>query len=194
MKALGLDLGTTSLSAVVLETNSGVLAAKTVQNAAFLPGERWERTQNAEEIYAAALPLVQELVCEHPEICAIGVTGQMHGIVYLDTDGRCLSPLYTWQDERAALPFNETESWAAHLSAVTSYPAAPGYGLATHYYNVHHGLVPDGGIDRNLERAGSKICVFGYLRQKVGRKSGFFCRVFVKAAVLQIKQPEACRV
>lgn len=92
MKALGLDLGTTSLSAVVLETDSGVLAAKTVQNAAFLPGERWERTQNAEEIYAAALPLVQELVCEHPEICAIGVTGQMHGIVYLDTDGRCLSP------------------------------------------------------------------------------------------------------
>ena len=143
MKALGLDLGTTSLSAVVLETDSGVLAAKTVQNAAFLPGERWERTQNAEEIYAAALPLVQKLVCEHPEICAIGVTGQMHGIVYLDTDGRCLSPLYTWQDERAALPFNETESWAAHLSAVTGYPAAPGYGLATHYYNVHHGLVPE---------------------------------------------------
>ena len=70
MKALGLDLGTTSLSAVVLETDSGVLAAKTVQNAAFLPGERWERTQNVEEIYAAALPLVQELVCEHPEICA----------------------------------------------------------------------------------------------------------------------------
>ena len=68
---------------------------------------------------------------------------QMHGIVYLDTDGRCLSPLYTWQDERAALPFNETESWAAHLSAVTGYPAAPGYGLATHYYNVHHGLVPE---------------------------------------------------
>lgn len=143
MKTLGLDLGTTSICAVVFEKETGVLAAKTVQNAAFLPGERWERTQNAEEIYAAALPLVQKLVCEHPEICAIGVTGQMHGIVYLDTDGRCLSPLYTWQDERAALPFNETESWAAHLSAVTGHPAAPGYGLATHYYNVHHGLVPE---------------------------------------------------
>ena len=55
-------------------------------------------------------------------------------------------------------------------------------------------IVSDGSIDRNLERAGSEICVFGYLRQKVGRKSGFFCRVFVKAAVLQIKQAEACRV
>lgn len=143
MKALGLDLGTTSLSAVVLETDSGVLAAKTVQNAAFLPGERWERTQNAEEIYAAALPLVQELVCEHPEICAIGVTGQMHGIVYLDTDGRVSEPALHVAGRTAALPFNETESWAAHLSAVTGYPAAPGYGLATHYYNVHHGLVPE---------------------------------------------------
>ena len=36
MKALGLDLGTTSNSAVVLETDSGVLAAKTVQNAAIV--------------------------------------------------------------------------------------------------------------------------------------------------------------
>lgn len=55
-------------------------------------------------------------------------------------------------------------------------------------------IVPDGGIDRDLERAGSEICVFGYLRQQPGIKTGFFCRVFVKAAVLQIKQPEACRV
>lgn len=66
MKALGLDLGTTSLSAVVLETDSGVLAAKTVQNAAFLPGERWERTQNAEEIYAAALPSYRSLCVNIP--------------------------------------------------------------------------------------------------------------------------------
>ena len=144
MKTLGLDLGTTSICAVVFEKETGVLAAKTVQNAAFLPGEVWERTQDAAVISDIAFSLVRELLDAYPDISAIGVTGQMHGILYLDAHGNCLSPLYTWQDERAALPFSETESWAEHLSRLTGYAVSAGYGMATHYYNVNHGLVPEG--------------------------------------------------
>ena len=143
MKTLGLDLGTTSICAVVFEEGSGVLAAKTVQNAAFLPGESWERTQDAAAISETSLSLVNALLEEHPDVSAIGVTGQMHGILYLDAQGNCLSPLYTWQDGRAALSFSETESWAGRLSRLTGYPVCAGYGLATHDYNVNHGLVPE---------------------------------------------------
>lgn len=143
MKTLGLDLGTTSICAVVFEEKSGVLAAKTVQNAAFLPGESWQRTQDAAAVSDIALSLVKELLEKHPDVSAIGVTGQMHGILYLDAQGNCLSPLYTWQDGRAALAFSETESWAGHLSRLTGYPVSAGYGLATHDYNVNHGLVPE---------------------------------------------------
>lgn len=143
MKTLGLDLGTTSICAVVFEKETGVLAAKTVQNAAFLPGEVWERAQDAAAISDIALSLVKELLDAYPDVSAIGVTGQMHGILYLDAQGNCLSPLYTWQDSRAALGFDETESWAEHLTHLTGYAVAAGYGLATHYYNVNHGLVPE---------------------------------------------------
>ena len=143
MKTLGLDLGTTSICAVVFEKETGVLAAKTVQNAAFLPGESWERAQDAAAISQIAFSLVQELLEKHPDVSAIGVTGQMHGILYLDEEGHCVSPLYTWQDGRAALPFDETESWAEHLSRLTGYAISTGYGMATHYYNVNHGLVPE---------------------------------------------------
>ena len=143
MKTLGLDLGTTSICAVVFEEKFGVLAAKTVQNAAFLPGESWQRTQDAAAIFDIAFSLVQELLEKHPDVSAIGVTGQMHGILYLDAFGHCVSPLYTWQDGRAALPFDETESWAERLSRLTGYPVSPGYGLATHYYNCNHNLVPE---------------------------------------------------
>ena len=146
MKTLGLDLGTTSICAVVFEKETGVLAAKTVQNAAFLPGEVWERTQDAAVISDIAFSLVRELLDAYPDISAIGVTGQMHGILYLDAEGSCLSPLYTWQDERAALPFDETENWAEHLSRLTGYLVSAGYGLATHYYNCNHGLVPEGAV------------------------------------------------
>ena len=35
-------------------------------------------------------------------ITSIGITGQMHGILYVDESGRGLSPLYTWQDRICA--------------------------------------------------------------------------------------------
>ena len=40
----------------------------------------------------------------YPDIERIGVTGQMHGILYLDGEGNAVSPLYTWQDARGDAP------------------------------------------------------------------------------------------
>lgn len=66
MKALGLDLGTTSLCAVVLETDSGVLAAKTVQNAAFLPGERWSGRRTRRKSMLRRCPSYRSLCVNIP--------------------------------------------------------------------------------------------------------------------------------
>ena len=143
MKVLGIDIGTTTVSAVVYEEGQGVLAAKTVKNDSFLPGESWEKIQNPRVIFETAMGSVREMLAAHPDVQAIGVTGQMHGIVYLDASGDPVSPLYIWQDGRGDLPYDETGTWAAHLSAVTGYEVATGYGMVTHYYNLHHGLVPE---------------------------------------------------
>ena len=51
-----------------------------------------------------ALRLLDQLLERYPQTASIGLTGQMHGIVYLDREGRCISPLYTWQDGRGNLP------------------------------------------------------------------------------------------
>ena len=142
MKALGLDIGTTSISSVVFATESGVLEAKTIANGTFLPSDSWERSQDPTAIWQKALSLVSELLRQHPDVQAVGVTGQMHGILYLGGDGEPVSPLYTWQDGRGDLPFDETGSWAERLSAITGYPLSTGYGMVTHFYNLHHALVP----------------------------------------------------
>lgn len=146
MKTLGLDIGTTSISAAIFQENTGVLEAKTIANGTFLPSESWERLQNPAAIWQKAFRVVSELLLRHPDVQAIGVTGQMHGIVYLDADGETVSPLYTWQDGRGDLPFDETSSWAEHLSAITGYPLPTGYGMVTHFYNLHHGLVPENAV------------------------------------------------
>lgn len=142
MKTLGLDIGTTSISAVVYGPGNRVLTARTVKNASFLPGESWERIQNPQTIRTAAEGVVSQLLEAYPDIVAMGLTGQMHGIVYLDEEGNCVSPLYTWQDGRGDLPHSQGGTWADHLTRLTGYPMATGYGLTTHYYNAHNGLIP----------------------------------------------------
>ena len=146
MKVLGLDIGTTTISAVVYQEGTGVLVAKTVKNDSFLPGQSWEKIQDPTVIYEKAMASLRELLAQHPDVQAIGVTGQMHGIVYLDAMGDPVSPLYIWQDGRGDLPYDEHTTWAGHLTAVTGYEVATGYGNVTHYYNLNHGLVPENAV------------------------------------------------
>lgn len=143
MKTLGLDIGTTTISAVVYDDNTGVLAARTVKNDSFLPGESWERIQDPNVILRRSMESVEKLLHDHPDVAAIGLSGQMHGILYLDEGGDPVSPLYIWQDGRGDLPYEGTHSWASHLSELTGYALATGYGMVTHYYNLNHDLVPE---------------------------------------------------
>ena len=143
MMVLGLDIGTTTISAVVVQDGK-VLAVKTLKNGVFLPGRPvWEKAQDVQTITAAAEQAVVELCAAYPQVARIGLTGQQHGIVYLDAAGAPLSPLYTWQDGRGDLPYDNRRSYAAYLTEQTGYPLATGYGLVTHFYNLKNGLVPE---------------------------------------------------
>ena len=141
MITLGLDIGTTTVSAVVVE-NGVVRKSITKPHDSFLQDRpAWERTQDVAVLKAAALAAVETLTDEFA-VERIGITGQQHGILYLDAQGQPLSPLYTWQDGRGNLPL-EDGTYASVLSRRTGYKVSAGYGLVTHYYNLQHGLVPE---------------------------------------------------
>lgn len=135
MHAIGIDLGTTSICGVLLDTESGkVLRARTENSNAFIAGESFERKQSPEKILSLAKEILEDLM--DAETVSIGVTGQMHGIVYYDAEGKAVSPLYTWQDGRGNLPYGDT-TYAGHLSSHS------GYGHVTDFYNRVNGLVPE---------------------------------------------------
>ena len=100
---LGLDIGTTTISAAVVEPVSRRTAAVyTVQNHYNLPAiHPYERCQDPDRIFSKVKRLLDFLFKRFPSVTAIGVTGQMHGILYADAEGNALTPLYTWQDGRA---------------------------------------------------------------------------------------------
>lgn len=145
MKSLGIDIGTTTISTAVVE-NGAVIDSETWENGCFLPpslpGERAQDIGTIEETVNRALDAA---LSRHPDLKHIGVTGQMHGILYVDRRGNALSPLYTWQDARGDAPCEKSAdgaSWSEYLSRETGLSVPTGYGFVTHAYNLAHGLVP----------------------------------------------------
>ena len=144
MNAIGLDIGTTSLCGIVLDTQTGETLHTTNRpnNSSLPPRFEGEKAQNAKLIVSEMLSIAEELIAKEHEIASIGVAGQMHGIVYLDKNGHPISDLITWQDARGGMPFKDDETYAEHLSKISGQQIASGYGSVTHFYNAQNGLVP----------------------------------------------------
>ena len=106
MRALGLDIGTTTISAVVVKTDEREIEkAYTISNDSFIGTDLpWEKIQEPEIIMRKVFQLLDEIFENYRDIHTIGLTGQMHGIVYLDENGKHIGPLYTWQDGRGNIP------------------------------------------------------------------------------------------
>ena len=146
MKTIGLDIGTTTICAAVLQSETGEqLDRITVESGAALSSDTpWERLQSPEKIEATCVELLGVLRKRHPDAGRLGITGQMHGLLYLDGTGCPLSPLYTWEDGRGNQLCGDGRTCARLLSDLTGWPMATGYGLTTLFYNRAHGLAPEG--------------------------------------------------
>ncbi len=136
MNAIGIDIGTTSICGILLDAASGKVLKSITQNSnAFIQTEnQWEKIQDPQKILHTALSILEELAAEGAG--AIGLTGQMHGIVYVDENGKAVSPLYTWQDARGSLPYDQTGTYAEFLHIPS------GYGAVTDFFNTVNGVKP----------------------------------------------------
>ena len=148
MQTIGIDIGTTTISGVVLEKNGTqkprVLEAKTIENGSFFTTTKdWERIQDAEKIVKKSRQMLDDFLDRYPEVEKIGLTGQMHGIVYIDKEGTSVSPLYTWQDARGSLCEENNGSLTEEIQKTCNVQVPSGYGMVTHIYNLRHHLIPD---------------------------------------------------
>ena len=102
MKILGIDIGTTSICGIVFDTEKqNIIASKTLSHTSFIETEKsYEKIQNPEIIMNTVHDILDGFYSD--DIGAIGFSGQMHGILYTDENAEAISPLYIWQDERAA--------------------------------------------------------------------------------------------
>lgn len=154
MISIGIDVGTTTICGVAADAENGdLLKSITLDNDSFINNDIvYEKAQNPERIFELITKILDDLFNEFETIVSIGISNQMHGILYVDNNGNALSPLYIWQDERGNEKFNSSKTYAEHLSEIAGYTVAAGFGLTTHYYNLLNNNVPANAV---------KICTVG---------------------------------
>ncbi|MDD6275905.1 MAG: FGGY family carbohydrate kinase [Clostridia bacterium] len=141
MYAVGIDIGTTGICGILMNSETGEIEKTlSADNDSFIKSDfSWEKIQDADVILGKATDILDALL-DIAEVKTIGISNQMHGIVYTDSDGNAVSPLYIWQDERGNLSYRDGESYAQHLGSFA------GYGLVTDFYNRENGLVPKNAV------------------------------------------------
>jgi xylulokinase len=98
---LGLDLGTGSVKALLLSEGGEVLGESSAPYPVRSPRSGWAES-DPEEWWGATAEAARAVIGEHGrDVTAIGLSGQMHGVVLCDEDGRPLRQAILWADGRS---------------------------------------------------------------------------------------------
>ena len=129
MSLIGLDIGTSGARAVAIDDNARILATATENYALATPRPGW--TEHDPEIWwTASQAVLQKVMSALPDRpMALGLTGQMHGAVFLDTQDRVIRPAILWNDQRTARQCQAITELvgAKQLVAATGNPALTGF-------------------------------------------------------------------
>lgn len=101
---LGLDTGTSGTKALLIDETGAVRASDTQEYPLSTPHSQWAEQHPDHDWWRAAQAAVRAVLAKAgvrgEEIGGVGLTGQMHGSVFLDRDGNVLRPALLWCDAR----------------------------------------------------------------------------------------------
>src|SRR5918994_1544629 len=101
---VGLDVGTSGVKALAISPDGEVVAKAEEEYELSIPRPGWAE-QDPEDWWRAGERALGGL----PPAAAIGLSGQMHGLVALDARDRVLRPAILWNDQRTAAECAEIE-------------------------------------------------------------------------------------
>jgi xylulokinase len=129
---IGIDVGTSGAKAVLITQIGKVIATATNEYPLYNPRPLWCE-QNPEDWWQAVQKSISEIISDpkiNPEeIKGIGLTGQMHGLVTLDVNGKSLYPCIMWNDQRTSEECKEITSLIGfeRLLSITGNPVLAGF-------------------------------------------------------------------
>jgi xylulokinase len=102
---IGIDTSTTATKAVLIDAGGVVVGIGTAEYGYEVPRPLWSEQQPSlwwDGTVAAVRSVLATTGVSGADVAAIGLTGQMHGLVLLDAAGEVLRPAILWNDQRTA--------------------------------------------------------------------------------------------
>jgi xylulokinase len=124
---LGIDLGTSAVKAVVVDSRQRLVARSSVALTCQRPQPLWSE-QDPEQWWQATVAAVRSLPsATRRAVHSIGLSGQMHGAVLLDRHQRVQRPAILWNDGRSERECREIQASEPRLQNITGNLAMPGF-------------------------------------------------------------------
>lgn len=102
---LGLDIGTSTVKALLLDSDRGVLGSVTADYPLYAPHPGWSE-QEPEDMWQAAVKairlILEKFEVDPASIAGIGLSGQMHSSVFLDENYQVIRRAILWNDTRTS--------------------------------------------------------------------------------------------
>lgn len=125
---LGIDVGTSGTKTLLIDAEGTVLAETDATYPMAQPRPGWTE-QNPEDWWKATVKTVRAVVraakVKPAEVTAIGLSGQMHGSVFLDRDDHVIRPALLWNDQRTTAECEQITAAAGGREALIKMVANP---------------------------------------------------------------------
>ena len=151
---LGLDVGTSGARALAIDPDGRVVASASADYPMSTPHPGWTE-QDPDDWWRASKKVLAEVAAQVRDApVALGLSGQMHGSVFLDDHDKVIRPALLWNDQRTAAQCEEITRavGAERLIEITGNPAITGFQAPKilwlrdeeprNYERVRHVLLP----------------------------------------------------
>ena len=160
---LGIDVGTSSVKAVLADDGDRVVADAAAPLTVDRPRPLWSE-QEPDAWWRATAAALDRLAAAHPaemgRVGAIGLSGQMLGVAALDGEGRAIRPAILWNDGRAAAEGHALEAAVPGFARITGSRPMPGFPAAKLRWLAKH-------EPRMLEQARHVLLPKDYVRWRL---------------------------
>jgi len=124
---LGIDIGTSSVKAVIVDDAQNIVAESSMPLSVSRPQHLWSE-QDPADWWEACCKAVKALDAHmRSGIKAIGLSGQMHGATCLGANDKVLRPAILWNDGRSAAQCKQMMTAMPELAQITGNLAMPGF-------------------------------------------------------------------
>jgi xylulokinase len=125
---LGIDIGTSGTKTLAMDGSGAILADATQTYPCYVPKPLWSE-QDPEDWWQATIKSVRKVMkqakLKPADVRAIGLSGQMHGSVFLDRQDRVVRRAILWNDQRTAAECEEIERRAGGRKSLIKLVANP---------------------------------------------------------------------